>query len=92
MERIIFCVFLDTDLKIYHNKLSQYFPAECDEDDVDENEEEEEGGRGEEKGGREGENRAEEEEESREANTPVVVPVLTRSVTEPGTVECFTYQ
>ncbi|XP_037667715.1 ADP-ribose glycohydrolase MACROD2 isoform X4 [Choloepus didactylus] len=35
VDRIIFCVFLEVDFKIYKKKISEFFPADDNEEDVD---------------------------------------------------------
>ncbi|KAM4693403.1 ADP-ribose glycohydrolase MACROD2 isoform 2-T2 [Discoglossus pictus] len=37
MDRIIFCVFLEVDVKIYEKKISEFFPIDTDDDDNKDN-------------------------------------------------------
>ena len=50
MDRIIFCVFLEKDLKIYSRKLCSFFPPEEEKEEEEEEEEKGEPREGEEVG------------------------------------------
>jgi len=80
VERIIFCVFLERDLKIYRKKLHQYFPEEIDEQS------QHAGNPTEEEPDEARERDSVSPSEAQVGGSDGFVPGLNRAATEPGTV------
>ena len=101
MDRIIFCVFLDEDLRIYLRKLCQYFPSESDEEDdekeeevgeeMEVNREEKEVIREEKEVIREEKNRPKKTEESDMSGEASILVTTPDGVTKSGTFERILY-